>query len=100
MEEFKRKVRDQHPHLWPLLEEITTNKTIQFQDELQKEIISETINTTMQRATALREFVAKHGSNAAPKTLAENGDPTARKVMALARKNLQLRDLLQLANQK
>lgn len=59
--------------------------------------INEAINTIMQRDAALREFVAIHGIDAAPKTLAERGDSPSKKVMALVQKNLKLRDLLQQA---
>ncbi len=100
MEAFRRKIRDEHPHLWTLLEEITTNKEIRSLDALRQNILLESVNSMNERTVAIGEFVAKHGMGAAPKTLAERGDSAAKKVMALAQKNMKLRELLQLAEQK
>ncbi|MBI5226771.1 hypothetical protein HY994_06100 [Candidatus Micrarchaeota archaeon] len=53
-----------------------------------------------ERNVALREFVTKHGLDATPKTLAENGDSTAKKLMALVQKSLKLGELVKLSLQK
>ncbi|MDP2717413.1 MAG: hypothetical protein Q8P02_01585 [Candidatus Micrarchaeota archaeon] len=99
MEEFKRKIRDNHPDLWPLLEEITTGKKIQTRSDLRQALYQEAMNAIMQRNIAMQEFVAMHGMNAAPLTLEKSGDPIAKKLMALARKNMKFKALIDQENQ-